>query len=78
MWLALSWPGTREAFRKRLASEGLPPGRHLDGPVRSWWRNRGLPARALENALAGQGAWPDPRAIPMPWFWMVWLALGAV
>lgn len=77
-WLALSWPGTREAFRARLATEGLPPGRHLDGPVRSWWRNRGLPARALENALAGKGAWPDPRAYPVPWFWMLWLALGAV
>lgn len=77
-WLWLGWPGTREAFRACLGASGLPPGRHLEEPIRRWWTRRGLAARPLERALAGLSAWPDPRAVPTPWFWIAWLALGAL
>lgn len=75
--LRLSWPGTREAFRALLVAGGLPPGRHLEDPVCRWWKARGLPAAPLQRALAGASAWPDPRAVPTPWLWIAWLALGA-
>ncbi len=78
LFLRLSWPGTREAFRARLTALGLPPGRHLEQPMRQWWTDRGLPVRPLQNAIAGRSPWPDPRAVPTPWFWIAWLALGAL
>jgi len=78
LFLQLGWPGTREAFRACLEARGLPPGRHLEQPIRRWWAERGLSTFRLEQALAGRSPWPDPRAVPTPWFWIVWLALGAL
>lgn len=78
MWL--TWPGTREAFRAKLAIYGLPPGRHLPNQISDFWASKGWPTNRIRRAIHENGPWPDPRPLHASagCFWILWLAMGAL